>query len=227
MSRSPLATSAVPPRASSNATAGGEEVVRLVAVHLRGGEAHRFDELRRQVELLEQVGVEHAPGLVRGERLVAVGRHRQRVPRDEHGARPLLLPEPDEQVADAVEQPGRTSVRRGGSTSAGRGTSGARTSRRRRSGAASRRTFELADRGHQALGRDLRRVLAAGEVVERDRRAVGHPELARGARAGRCRRSRPGRAARSRPARSARRRCAPAPRTSSAAPSCAACPPGT
>ena len=37
---------------------GGEEVVGLVARRLRGGEAHRLDELRRQVELLEQLLVE-------------------------------------------------------------------------------------------------------------------------------------------------------------------------
>ena len=53
-----------PPRASSNATRGGEEVVRLVPVGLRGSEAHRLDELRRQVELLEQRVVELAAALV-------------------------------------------------------------------------------------------------------------------------------------------------------------------
>ena len=76
---------------------GREEVVRLVPGRLRGREAHRLDQLRRQVELLEQVVVELAPALVALERLVPVGRHGQRVPGDEHGTRLLLLPEPDEQ----------------------------------------------------------------------------------------------------------------------------------
>ena len=83
---------------------GGEEVVRLVPVRLRGREAHRLDELRRQVELVEQLLVELAPGLVGGQRGVPVGRHGERVPGREHRARRLLLPEPDQQAADPVEQ---------------------------------------------------------------------------------------------------------------------------
>ena len=90
--------------------AGGEEVVRLVPVCLREREAHRLDELRRQVELLQQVGVELTSALVARKRLVPVGRHGQRVPRDEHRARSLLLPEPDEQVADPGEQARRPPV---------------------------------------------------------------------------------------------------------------------
>ena len=89
----------------------GEKVVRLVPLRLRGGEPHRLDELRRQVELLEQVVVELAPALVDGQRLVPVGRNRERVPADERRARLLLLPEPDEQVADAGEEAGRAAVR--------------------------------------------------------------------------------------------------------------------
>ncbi len=84
--------------------ARGEEVVGLVAVRFRRREAHRLDELRRQVELVEQLLVELAPGLVGGQSRVPVGRHGERVPGGEHGARRLFLPEPDQQAADAVEQ---------------------------------------------------------------------------------------------------------------------------
>ena len=52
--------------------------------------------------------------------------------------------------------------RRAGPIRTARGSSGGRTSRRRRSGAASRGVFELVDRRHQPLGRDLRRILASG-----------------------------------------------------------------
>jgi len=45
--------------------------------------------------------LEHAPGLVRVEGLVAVRRHLQRVPGDEHHVRPLALPEPRQHVGDA------------------------------------------------------------------------------------------------------------------------------
>ena len=65
----------------------GNEVVRLVAVALRDREAERRDELRGEVELLEQVLVEHAPALVGGQLDVAVRRHRERVPADDDGAR--------------------------------------------------------------------------------------------------------------------------------------------
>ena len=77
-----------------------EEVVRLVPVRLGGGEAARPDDVRQQLELLEQRLLEHAARLVRLERLVAVRRHAQRVPADEHGVRALRLPEADEHVRE-------------------------------------------------------------------------------------------------------------------------------
>ena len=48
--------------------------------------------LRQQLELLEDRLLEHAPRLVRLERLVPVGRHGERVPADEHRVRPLAPP---------------------------------------------------------------------------------------------------------------------------------------
>ena len=59
---------------------GGQEVVGLVARRLRGGEPERTRELRQQVELLEEVGVELAPALVARELLVAVRRRRRASP---------------------------------------------------------------------------------------------------------------------------------------------------
>src|SRR5205814_1739166 len=55
-------------------------------------------------ELFEQRVLEHAPGLVRVERLVAVCRHFQRVPGHEHYVRPLALPEPRQHVGDADDR---------------------------------------------------------------------------------------------------------------------------
>ena len=88
----------------------GQEVVRLVPVAFGDGEAERGDELRKEGELLEQLRVELAARLVRLERLVAVGRHLERVPGDEHGARLLGLPQADEHVGEADERSGRTAV---------------------------------------------------------------------------------------------------------------------
>src|SRR5204863_8852760 len=61
-----------------------EEVVGLVPRPLRAGEPHRLDELWEQGELLDELGVEHAPALVRVEGLVTVRRDLQRVPGDEY-----------------------------------------------------------------------------------------------------------------------------------------------
>src|SRR5919109_3365540 len=79
----------------------GDEVVRLVPVGLRSREPERFDELRQQVELLQQRRLEDPSRLVLLERLVPVGRRGQRVPADEHRARLLHLPEPDEHVRES------------------------------------------------------------------------------------------------------------------------------
>ena len=68
---------------------GGEEVVGLVARRLGVGEAARGDELRQDLELVDQLGIELAPALVIREGLVPVRRRVERVPADEHGARLL------------------------------------------------------------------------------------------------------------------------------------------
>ena len=84
------------------------------------------------------------------ERLVAVRRHLERVPADEHRARLLGLPEPHDHVREADDRVQR------GSTSAARGRRGGRTSRRRRRAARSQRRLELEDLRHQPLGRLMR-----------------------------------------------------------------------
>ena len=88
-----------------------EEVVGLVPRPLRAGEPHRLDELWEQGELLDELGVEHAPALVRVEGLVAVRRDLQRVPGDEHRARGLGLPKPQQHVREADYCPGRLAFR--------------------------------------------------------------------------------------------------------------------
>ena len=85
---------------------GREEVVRLVPGLLRGREAHRADELWEQLELLEDLGVEHAAALVLGEGFEPVGRLSDTVPADERCARLLRLPEADEEVREADDRSG-------------------------------------------------------------------------------------------------------------------------
>ena len=80
---------------------GAHEVVRFVARRLRRREPERLDELGQQVELLEQVVLEDATGLIRGERRVAIRRRVERVEAHEHGTRLFLVPEPDEHVREA------------------------------------------------------------------------------------------------------------------------------
>src|SRR5438270_2734850 len=82
----------------------GEEVVRLVAGGLRVREPERLDELRQELELLEELLVEDPPGLVALEGLVPVGRYGERVPGDEDGARLLRVPEPQEHVREADDR---------------------------------------------------------------------------------------------------------------------------
>ena len=91
-SRSEVATSAVPAASLLRRDCSGEEVVGLVAGPLRGGEAHRVDEARQEVELLDERVVELASALIALERLVPVGGNEERVPADEDGARLLALP---------------------------------------------------------------------------------------------------------------------------------------
>ena len=90
---------------------GREEVVGLVALTLGGREAERPDELRQEVELLDQFVVEDSPALVAGEELVPVRRHEQRVPADECGTRLLGLPEAHEEVRESDERVARLALR--------------------------------------------------------------------------------------------------------------------
>src|SRR5439155_26344499 len=80
-----------------------EKVVGLVALALRSDEAERTDELRKKVELLEQLVIELAPTLVPREELMPVRGHEERVPPDDGGARPLRLPEAHEEVREPDE----------------------------------------------------------------------------------------------------------------------------
>src|SRR5581483_7435880 len=83
---------------------GGQEVVGLVPGLLRRREAERAHELREELELLEDLRIEDATALVGGERLEPVGRLADTVPADEDGARPLRLPQPQEEVRKADER---------------------------------------------------------------------------------------------------------------------------
>jgi hypothetical protein len=68
---------------------------------LAGDEAERTDELRQEVELLEQLRVEDAAALVGGEGLQAIGRLANAVPSDHHRARLLGFPEAEQEVREA------------------------------------------------------------------------------------------------------------------------------
>ena len=84
---------------------GAEEVVRLEPVPLARDHPRRLDQPWQQIQLLEDLGVEIPPGLVRLEQLVAIRRHADRVPADDDRPRPLRLPqalehrhEPDQRI---------------------------------------------------------------------------------------------------------------------------------
>ena len=106
VSRSPLATIAVPPAPLLGGDGGGEKIVGLVARRLGVGEAAGRDELRQRVELLEQRVVEFAAALVGRELPVPVGRRVERVPADQHGARLLGLVEPQQKIGEAEDGAG-------------------------------------------------------------------------------------------------------------------------
>ena len=90
--------------------AGGEEVVGLVPRCLADEESERLRQPRQPSELLEDRGLELAPRLVGGERLVPVRRRLERVPADEHRLRLLGVPEPHEEAREADEGVGRPAV---------------------------------------------------------------------------------------------------------------------
>jgi len=109
-SRSEVATTVSPLRASSWATAAARKSSPRTPAPSRA-EAHRPDELGEQVELLEQLRVEDAAALVRGERLAPVRRLADAVPADEHGPRLLHLPEPEQEVREADDRARRQAGR--------------------------------------------------------------------------------------------------------------------
>ena len=71
---------------------GGQEVVRLVPLALARDHPRCLDEPREQVQLLEDLGVEVAPGLAGLEQPVAIRRDADRVPADDDRPRLLRLP---------------------------------------------------------------------------------------------------------------------------------------
>src|SRR5256714_7219300 len=82
----------------------GEGVVRFVPGRLRVREPQRLDQYRQELELLQELLVEDPAGLGALEGLVPVGRHGERVPGDEDGARLLRVPEPEQHVREADDR---------------------------------------------------------------------------------------------------------------------------
>jgi len=80
---------------------GSEEVVRFISRRLRGCEPAGRNELRHDIELVEQLGVEDAPALVAFQGAVPVGRRVECVPADEHGAGLFLRVEPQQEISEA------------------------------------------------------------------------------------------------------------------------------
>jgi hypothetical protein len=88
-----------------------EEVVGLVAGLFRVRETCGRDERRQEVELFEELAVEHAARLVEVQRLVSVRRYVERVPGNENRPRLLVLPEPEQHVCEADQRVRRATVR--------------------------------------------------------------------------------------------------------------------
>jgi hypothetical protein len=84
---------------------GSEEIVGLVARRLGEGKAARRHELRQDIELLDQFVIEIAAALIPREQLLPVGRAAERVPADQHGARPLAVVEPDQEIGETDDRP--------------------------------------------------------------------------------------------------------------------------
>src|SRR5882724_3458473 len=86
----------------------GEEIVGFVAGRLGEPKAAGRDKLRQYVELLDDLVVELAAALIGREQLLAVGRRAERVPADQHGARPLGLVEAQQQIGKADDRAAAT-----------------------------------------------------------------------------------------------------------------------
>src|SRR5215204_1007959 len=83
---------------------GGEEVVGLVARRLRIREAAGGDELRQNLELVDQLGIELAPALITREGLVPVRRSVERVPADDHGTGLFAKVEAEQEIREADDR---------------------------------------------------------------------------------------------------------------------------
>ena len=83
---------------------GREKIVGLVTRRLGCGEPARRDELRQQFELVDQLGVKLPPALVVGKQKLPVGRGAERIPADEHRARPLAVIEAHEEIGEADDR---------------------------------------------------------------------------------------------------------------------------
>lgn len=81
-----------------------QEVVRLVACPLRVHEPAGCDEGRQQLELVQQLAVEDASGLVGRKRFAAIGRRIKRVPAHQDSPGSLLLVEAQERVGEANDR---------------------------------------------------------------------------------------------------------------------------
>ena len=86
---------------------GGEKIVGLVTGLLGIGEAAGGDELRDNGELFNDLVIEFAAALISRKCFMAVGRLLVGVPADQHGARPFLAVEPQQQVGETENGAGR------------------------------------------------------------------------------------------------------------------------
>ncbi len=83
---------------------GGKKIVGLETWRLGVRETARGDEARQDAELIDQFGVELTAGLIGLERLVAIGRHVQGIPADQHGPRLFGLVQPQQEIDEANDR---------------------------------------------------------------------------------------------------------------------------
>src|SRR5947209_14315769 len=83
-----------------------EEIVRFVTRRFGVNETAGGDEIREDIELLDQLFVEVPAALIIREQFLAVCRGAQRVPADEHRARALAFVESDEKIGEADDRAG-------------------------------------------------------------------------------------------------------------------------
>ena len=78
-----------------------QKIVGLVTGSLRVGEPTGGDELRKDVELIDQLVIELTSRLIALKRAVAVGRLVQRVPTDQHRAWPLGFVKAEKKIGES------------------------------------------------------------------------------------------------------------------------------